>query len=691
MSLKSCTLMLLSIPLFAAAPLTAVHVDLNRETIHVRSGFDASWTRGLPSPGDSNWLAVPGITSGTRSVVLMELPLKGMPERRMFSLKEYPPMNFTFLTAFTMTNADLAPGALKGVYFQNIGENWEVYLNGTLLKSEVHLDANGRITRYRHWRDVLISIDPRLLIEGKNILAVRIIGDPTNIDSGFHRSTPFIIDDLELLRLKRSDRTSLVFIFLYLFFGSYHLFIYLKKRSARYNFYYGAFSVMLFIYLISRSYTIYCVIADSTVLHRIEYCSLYALIPLFGAFADLLLVGTYGRVTKAYAALYAVLIAVTALPVSNPFAIDVLRVWQVSAIFALAYYTFIRIGGPVAGYFRELYGYAEGRAFPARVLVPAWRSLTNSMAGNLMLGTLVMVGCAVFDILDSMFWAYDYVLTAYGFFAFTLGITLILANRFIEIHNTLETTNDSIRSEMEIAAYIQRSLLPSAPRSADWDIALEYRPLHGPSGDFFDFYMKGDRLEGLAVFDVSGHGISSALVTMIVKPITYRAFTRSRNAGLEKTIALVDQRMAEEFPESENIITCALLRFRGSGVEYVNAGHPNLLLKSGADGSTKIIDNGGKKFRSVPLGAHISDEPPTVLKFGVRKGDTLVLYTDCLIECVGKQGERFDIGRLIASLDESPGASAREILDHVLGSFHAFIDHRRIRDDLTVIVARKKT
>ena len=79
-----------------------------------------------------------------------------------------------------------------------------------------------------------------------------------------------------------------------------------------------------------------------------------------------------------------------------------------------------------------------------------------------------------------------------------------------------------------------------------------------------------------------------------------------------------------------------------------------------------------------------------VLKFSVSRGDILLLYTDCLIESVNAAGEGFGMERLMAALDETPSSSARELLDHVLRSFLSFIDVKRIRDDLTVIVARKK-
>ncbi|HPN13368.1 MAG TPA: hypothetical protein PLA65_15010, partial [Spirochaetota bacterium] len=182
-----------------AYPLSAALIDLNRETIYARKGFDEAWTREVPAPTDSVWLAIPGVKTAERQVVLKDLPLHNMPRRPVFSLKEYAPENFTFLTEFKLMEKDPALEGLLGVYFANIGENWSVYLNGRLLKSEIHENGRGMILEFRHHREVLIPIDPRILRTGSNILAVRIFSDPTNIDSGFHRSTPFVIDALPRL------------------------------------------------------------------------------------------------------------------------------------------------------------------------------------------------------------------------------------------------------------------------------------------------------------------------------------------------------------------------------------------------------------------------------------------------------------------------------------------------------------
>ncbi len=675
-----------------AGPALSSAIEVNREDFFARRGFDVSWTKAVPGRDDHNWLLIPGTSSSLRPVVLKELPLEGIPVRMPFSLRHYPARDFTFVTSFSLSEADLAPGKYLGMLFDNIGENWAVYVNGHLLKSEIHLDAGGGIAAYRHWRDVLVPIDPRYLVEGRNVAAIRIIADPTNLDGGFHRSTPFVIDDLDELERHRSERATLVLIFLYLFFGFYHLFLFAIRPAEKSYLYYGIFSALLFVYLLSRTHSIYDFVADSTLLHRVEYCSLYMLLPAFGAFIDSLLIGRIGRVTKAFSVFYGILIAVTAAPVTNTFALDVLRVWQVSALFPLVYFSIVRIAGPVRDHFLNAYHHDTGLAAPRRFFRALAGALTGSTAGNLVIGTLFMLVCAILDIADSLFWAFNFMVIQYGFFMFTMGITLVLANRFVLMHRQLQRSTDIMQNEIELAGQIQQALLTKTPSPSDaWDIAVSYEPKYGASGDMYDFYQSDGRLRGVALFDVSGHGISSALLTMIVKPITFRTFNAMKDADLDAVLESVNGKISEELEHIHNFISCVLLRFSGNAVQYVNAGHPDLFHLKLRTGRVTVVGSDMRKFRGRPLGVDSGSIDSFEVQFNVRKGDILLLYTDCLIEGKNEHREQYGPERLIRSLETAPEGPAAAVLDHILKEFLAFTEKGSVNDDRTVIVMKRRS
>ena len=72
------------------------------------------------------------------------------------------------------------------------------------------------------------------------------------------------------------------------------------------------------------------------------------------------------------------------------------------------------------------------------------------------------------------------------------------------------------------------------------------KPLAGVSGDLYDIFYTGNHLNGLGIFDVSGHGISSGLVTMLVKNIIEQEFHDGSNEKLEDVMYIINDRLIEE-------------------------------------------------------------------------------------------------------------------------------------------------
>ncbi len=674
---------------FSAGNLIAGPVDLEKNSIAIRKGFQENWIRRMPEKSDPAWYFLPPAGGSDRRLVIRDLPF--VEKRDFLSLEKRPVKSFTVVTEFFIGAENFPPEKLQAYYSANIGENWEVYLNGRLLRSEVFIGPGGRIEKFRHLRDVLIPLSSHYFRPGKNILAVRVIGDPANIDMGFHRSRPFEISDFDFLQIKRSEKAALVLMFLYLFFGFYHILAYMRRRKEIYNLYYGIFSVLLFVYLFSRTHTVYAFIDDSTLLHRIEYISLFLLLPAAGAFLDHLISGALSRATRFFFYFYAFLAAVVSLPVSNVFAIDVLRIWQSSAIVPLCYQAFWCIGRAFFVYFRIVFRNAPTMFFPRRVFRALKKTLWESTAGNLIPGAVIVLACALFDILDSMFWSYEIVLTRYGFFIFMLGITLVLMNRFMISHSRLEEANRIARLEMNLATDVQLSLLPLAPEELeDWDIALSYMPKYGASGDCYDFYCSGRTLRGISLFDVSGHGIAAALIAMIIKPIASRLFSRMEGEPLDHIAEQINRSVSKELSRLDNYASALVIRFRESRVEYVNMGHPDLLLSKKGSGEVVPVGDEGGLFRGEPLGVNLSHVRPRVVEVTVDPGDTLLLFSDGVVEGSNAEGLRYGLDSLRKSLAAAGGESAKEILDVLIDDFVTFINLNAIQDDFTLIVARKK-
>ena len=257
------------------------------------------------------------------------------------------------------------------------------------------------------------------------------------------------------------------------------------------------------------------------------------------------------------------------------------------------------------------------------------------------------------------------------------------------INENLRIAKELAESDMDMAANVQKALLPKeAPKTQDWDISFFFKPMSGVSGDLYDFYIKDGGLKGLTICDVSGHGIASGLVTMIARSVFLRIFERNYDKNLNSIISKINSNMIREIGNVDNYLTSILLRFKDNTVEYVNAGHPDLLFKSSSSGKARILNLDDRDVKGRFIGLAGMDDPFRQLNFNMSEGDTLLLYTDCLSESKNKSGEEYGPERVLKSLERAPDGSAQKILDSILNDFNSFSSTKIISDDLTVIVLK---
>jgi PAS domain-containing protein len=445
----------------AAAPSRGpLYVNLNASPVYVRVGFDPKALSAIPAaPAAGGWKIVPPAGFGGRTVRPVDLNLPGVPKRSFLSLENIPPGEFTYLIPFQVSPAMAAlvgagggpGGAAKvvGIHFAGIGDNWEVYLNGTLIKSEMHLSPSGAILLHRSMRDQHFPLDGRLFVQGANVLAIRIIADPSYTPTGFNQASPYYIDEYTQIEASNADVWPMILIGLYLFIGLYHLFMFLVRTQDRHNLFYGLFSLDLGLYLLMRTYTITRIIPDSDLISRIELVTLAFILPLVGAFLETLNDDRIKKITLWYAA-FCSAIAIGELVAPAPFTEDLLRIWQLSGLVMAFYYFGVDILGRFIADGRRRWkrerGTEEGRSL-GRILRQA---LVRTSIGNLVIGGFILFATAVFDIVDSVYMQWDLLLTKYGFFLFTMGTALILANRLGFLHDRLAGLNKTLEERISV-------------------------------------------------------------------------------------------------------------------------------------------------------------------------------------------------------------------------------------------------
>jgi phosphoserine phosphatase RsbU/P len=262
--------------------------------------------------------------------------------------------------------------------------------------------------------------------------------------------------------------------------------------------------------------------------------------------------------------------------------------------------------------------------------------------------------------------------------------------KLLHANNILRRARNLTDHDMSLAAHVQHAFLPETPQDlSDWDTAVYFRPFSNVSGDCYDFYVKDKQLRGVSIFDVSGHGLSSGLLTMIVKPTTTRYFTQMSKQSLGRILSKVNESIVKEFSVLENYITGTVLRLDGDTAEYVNAGHPEILIKYAGDNTADLIQDEDTGIKGQPVGLSRS-YPYRSIKFTVNSGDTILLYTDCVIESCDNKGHSFGTQRLIEKLATAPDSNASDILDYIIYNFFSVVKDEDVEDDLTVMVLKKR-
>jgi serine phosphatase RsbU (regulator of sigma subunit)/CHASE3 domain sensor protein len=258
-------------------------------------------------------------------------------------------------------------------------------------------------------------------------------------------------------------------------------------------------------------------------------------------------------------------------------------------------------------------------------------------------------------------------------------------------NNALEQAHLAAARDMKIAVNVQQSMLQkNPPKNGEWDIAFDFKPKSGVSGDFYEFYMHNDTLIGAGIFDVSGHGISSGLITMLAKSIINRNFMAYRDEPLNKVLKRINTELIHEFGGVDNYLTGILLRFSGDSCEYVNAGHTELLFKR-IDSEVKIIQPKDEDMKGYFLGVAEMGSQFRALTYTTVKGDTFLLYSDCIIETLNPRGESFGITRLLSLFNSFNGdVTAAVIVETIMKELFNFSETAELKDDLTLIALKKK-
>jgi sigma-B regulation protein RsbU (phosphoserine phosphatase) len=245
--------------------------------------------------------------------------------------------------------------------------------------------------------------------------------------------------------------------------------------------------------------------------------------------------------------------------------------------------------------------------------------------------------------------------------------------------SALRKDHDALQQMLFEAAQMQRRLCgPRQIRRGSFEISGEIFPVQHVCGDFIRVFDKGDKLV-LALGDIGGKGLSAGMwFAYLIATIQRHLLTNSAAA----LTAINDELCSAQVAVPVSTLFLASLDIRTGVIDYCNAGHPPALLLR-QSGEAETLEKGGPVL-GIVSGARFAGGESVL---GV--GDSLLAYSDGIVECRNAEGMEFGATRLAAAARLSHSSSASGTLFSVLGATEDFGGHQKRDDDMALLVVHR--
>jgi sigma-B regulation protein RsbU (phosphoserine phosphatase) len=250
----------------------------------------------------------------------------------------------------------------------------------------------------------------------------------------------------------------------------------------------------------------------------------------------------------------------------------------------------------------------------------------------------------------------------------------------VERGRSLRSSQRRLEEESSEAREIQKNLLPSSiPQITGYDISAITQPMHFVGGDYYNVVKISDTHTAFCIADVAGKGLPGALLMSNLQA-SLKPLIRE-DIETHELCSHLNRILCQIMPENKFIsLFYGVLDNEKNRFLYCNAGHnPPLLIR--ADGNTAELENSGAILGRFPHWQYAQTE------IGLNHGDTLLLFTDGVVEACDAQNEPFGEKKLLQIVKESDHSNAAALQVELLNAVAGHCGEK-FQDDVTMIVLR---
>ncbi len=243
----------------------------------------------------------------------------------------------------------------------------------------------------------------------------------------------------------------------------------------------------------------------------------------------------------------------------------------------------------------------------------------------------------------------------------------------------------TLHSELGIAGETQKSILPeSFPKTGEFEVHASMVPAREVGGDLYDVIPLSDGRTCLIVADVSGKGMSAALLMMAARTAFKAAVLRSCDPSAALTEA--NNLLCEDSPAEMFVTAIALVYDPSTGeCTYASAGHHAPIRISSSGDATELDLQGGVALGMLADGGY--DNHTVTLE----SGDALVCYTDGVTEAMSVDHEEFGLDRLLEVFSSGAFSDAETGTTRIFNAVHEFAGEADQSDDITCLCLLRRS